>query len=97
MASKLKRYEVQVRTGRNTVDTIMKLTPEEAERLGATEYVKSGKPSTARPAKGRTPANKARTPRNKASKPAAKTAPAAPAAEPPRTGIEDASDPDASE
>ena len=99
MASKLKRYEVKVQTGRNTVDTIMKLTPDEAERIGAKEYVKDGaKPGTSRAPKGRTAANKSRTPRNKSSKPAAvKTALASKPAETPKVGIEDASDPGASE
>lgn len=94
--AKLKRYAVQVQSGRNVVDTILKLTPEEAERLGGTEYVKGGKPPSGRTraAKSRTTASKPRTPRNKATKPAAdKTAKPSEAA----GGIEDATDPGASE
>lgn len=53
----LKRYAVSVPSGRNTVETILKLTPEQAKELGAAEYVKNGEVET-----------KARTPRNKAAK-----------------------------
>lgn len=95
MASKLKRYEVKVQPGRNTVDTILKLTPEEAERLGATEYVKEGATPARTLSKSRAASTKPRAPRNKAAKPAAdKTATPA---DPPKSGMEDATDPGASE
>ncbi|WP_156759992.1 hypothetical protein [Microbacterium karelineae] len=45
----LKKYVVRV--GRHNVETVMKLTPDEAKRLGAKEH--------------QTPANKARQPKNK--------------------------------
>ncbi|WP_052961589.1 MULTISPECIES: hypothetical protein [unclassified Leucobacter] len=114
----LKRYKVTERVGRSDVETIMKLTEEEAARLGVEEYVKDApkRRTTARSgakpsgAKGAKPAaNKARKPAaNKARKPAANKAapagdkpadPAPPATETqkPAGGVEDASDPDASE
>ena len=97
MASKLKRYTVTVKSGRNEVETILKLTPEEAQRLGGTEYVKdSAAPKRATRAKSRTATSKPRTPRNKAVKPAADKA-AKVADSKPANGIEDATDPGASE
>ncbi|MGK9222064.1 MULTISPECIES: hypothetical protein [unclassified Microbacterium] len=51
----LKRYNVKLRTGRHETETVMKLTPDEAKRLGATEVKQAA-----------APANKARTaPKNK--------------------------------
>ena len=93
MASNLKRYAVKVRSGRQMVDTILKLTPEEAERLGGVEYVK-GKPAELE-SKSRTATTKPRTPSNKARMPSAdkSVAPEGPVS----AGFEDATDPGASE
>ena len=79
----LKRYTIQ--SGRRGEHTItVKLTEEEAKRVGATTLEKTGKPAS----------NKARTPANKAApkKSTAKPEPSAPA-----KGVEEASDPGASE
>lgn len=54
----LKRYTVNVRSGRSDVETIMKLTPEEADRLGAVEYEKPKAKQAAPANKGRGAANK---------------------------------------
>lgn len=54
----LKRYTVPVQVGRNITETVMKLTPAEAERLGGKEIT----------TKARTPQNKQRTPANKSTK-----------------------------
>lgn len=88
----LKRYRVQVQSGRSMVDTILKLTPEEAQRIGATEYVKE--PLTPKQGvKSRTATVKPRTPRNKAATPEANKT-----AEPSESKpFEDATDPGASE
>ena len=85
----LKRYTIT--SGRRGEHTItVKLTEAEAKRLGATEVGET-------PAKAaKAPSNKARTPANKTTKrPAAKTAEQTPPAPP--AGVEEASDPDASE
>ena len=95
----LKRYTITSgRRGEHTVT--VKLSDDEAKRLGVFDQStpSEGKPAAKKaPAKTSTP-RKARTPRsNKAAKPAAdKAAEAAPVA-PPAGGVEDASDPDASE
>lgn len=85
----LKEYEVTV-DGRHPHKTTMLLSEAEAKRLNAVE-VKRGKPAAkkARPA-----------PKNKAVRPAADKAPPTPAPAPapaPAGGVEDASDPSASE
>lgn len=106
----LKRYKVTERVGRSDVETIMKLTEEEAARLGVEEYVKDApkRRATARSGAKPTGAKGAKPAANKARKPAANKAapagekpadPAPPATETekPAGGVEDASDPDASE
>ncbi len=86
----LKRYTIT--SGRRGEHTItVKLTEAEANRLGATEV--GGTPAKAEKA----PANKARTPANKEAAPKSRKAPAKPAPTPPAQGVEEASDPDASE
>ncbi|MGQ7313378.1 hypothetical protein ACUOFU_16855 [Microbacterium arabinogalactanolyticum] len=91
----LKRYTIT--SGRRGEHTItVKLTEAEAKRLGATEV--GGTPAKA----AKAPANKARTPANKTAKrtaakavKGAKTTEQTPPAPP--AGVEEASDPDASE
>lgn len=60
----LKRYQVTERVGRSDIETIMKLTEEEATRLGLKESAPKGGRKQAK-----TPANKAaRKPSNKQAK-----------------------------
>ncbi|MEX1078886.1 MAG: hypothetical protein WED09_07245 [Homoserinimonas sp.] len=70
----LKRYNVTVQNRRNKVETIMKLTPEQAAEVGAEEYVK-GKQAKA-------PANKSRSASNKGRGGSRKSAPKKPAEKP---------------
>lgn len=88
----LKKYRVTVENRRSTHETIMLLPEDEAARIGAVEYVKGE--AQEKPAKAAAPrANKARTPRANKAK-----APAASKQAPPATGgVEDATDPGASE
>lgn len=74
----LKKFITTLRSGRTDVETIVKLTAEEGEKLGLEEYVKS-KPKTRR---GSRPATKARTASNKQKTPAGNKAPAANPADP---------------
>lgn len=88
----LKRY--RMKSGRRGEHTItVKLSDEEAKRLGAEPV--DGAPAKAKAAKA--PANKSRTAANKTAKPKADKAAAKPAPQTPATGVEEASDPGASE
>lgn len=88
----LKRY--RMKSGRRGEHTItVKLSDADAKRLGAEPIDGSPEKST----KAAKPANKSRTAANKTAKPKVEKVAATPAPQTPATGVEDASDPDASE
>lgn len=95
----LQAYEV-VTEGRHPHKTTLMLSDEDAKRLGVFDQKSKATESKGAPkkaaAKTSTP-RKARTPRNKAAKPAADKAAEVAPGTPPAGGVEDASDPDASE
>jgi hypothetical protein len=95
----LQAYDV-VTEGRHPHKTTLMLSDEDAKRMGVYDQKSDTAEKKAAPKKTAAPKTttprKARTPRNKAAKPADDKAAAAPAT-PPAGGVEDASDPDASE